>query len=152
MEDEENRKQKEEEEEEQNNPMKVWLLWRFWLNEFNKGGSNKTRHLNPEEWLESNFSLQHHCWVKQYGYESEENDGSIKKKLVIVKQILLVSTIGNVYEAVWRIYILNWWCKRFRKMLKNGKVLIAKLRLSYSLIGISEDGSSQSQKYWDKVI
>ena len=32
-------------------------------------------------------------------------------------------------------------------MLKNGKVLIAKLRLSYSLIGISEDGSSQSQKY-----
>lgn len=49
MEDEENRKQKEEEEEEQNNPMKVWLLWRFWLNEFNKGGSNKTRHLNPEE-------------------------------------------------------------------------------------------------------
>ena len=42
MEDEENRKQKEEEEEEQNNPMKVWLL--FWLNEFNKGGSNKTRH------------------------------------------------------------------------------------------------------------
>ena len=113
MEDEENRKQKEEEEEEQNNPMKVWLLWRFWLNEFKKGGSNKTRHLNPEEWLESNFSLQHHCWIKQYGYESEENDGSIKKKLVIVKQILLVSTIGNVYEAVWRIYILNWWCKRF---------------------------------------
>ena len=55
MEDEENRKQKEEEEEEQNNPMKVWLLWRFWLNEFKKGGSNKTRHLNPEEWLESNF-------------------------------------------------------------------------------------------------
>ena len=117
MEDEENRKQKEEEEEEQNNPMKVWLLWKFWLNEFNKGGSNKTRHLNPEEWL--------------------------------------VSTIGNVYEAVWRIYILNWWCKRFRKMLnglKNGKVVIAKLWLSYSLIGISEDGSSQSQKYWDKVM
>ena len=79
MEDEENRKQKEEEEEEQNNPMKVWLLWRFWLNEFKKGGSNKTRHLNPEEWLESNFSLQHHCWIKQYGHESEENDGSLKK-------------------------------------------------------------------------
>ena len=32
-------------------------------------------------------------------------------KILIVKQILLVSTLGNVKRTVWRIYILMLECK-----------------------------------------
>ena len=47
--------------------------------------------------------------MKQHGHENKENDRTIKK-FVIVKQILLVSNIGNVPEAVWIIYTLKWGC------------------------------------------
>ena len=40
----------------------------------------------------------------------EENNHQINK-LVIVKQILLVSTLGNVWRTVWRICILMLGCK-----------------------------------------
>ena len=38
------------------------------------------------------------------------NDHQLKR-LLIVKQILLVSTLGNVQRAVWRIYALMLGCK-----------------------------------------
>ena len=39
----------------------------------------------------ANFSLQHHPWIKHKGHENKVNDHQLKK-LLIVKQILLVST------------------------------------------------------------
>ena len=38
------------------------------------------------------------------------NDHQLKR-LLIVKQILLVSTLGNLQRAVWRIYALMLGCK-----------------------------------------
>ena len=45
--------------------------------------------------LTHNFSLQYHPWIKQERHESKENDHQ-QKKLLIVTQILLVSTTGSV--------------------------------------------------------
>ena len=42
----------------------------------------------------------------------KENDHQLKK-LLIVKQILLVSTLRNIQRAVWRIFILMLRCKGF---------------------------------------
>ena len=39
------------------------------------------------------------------GYENIGNDPQLKK-LLIVEQILLVSTLGNVLRTIWRICIL----------------------------------------------
>ena len=50
---------------------------------------------NPQEWLASNFSLPYHPWIKHEGHESKGSDHQLKK-LLIVRQILLVSTLGNV--------------------------------------------------------
>ena len=43
----------------------------------------------------SNFSLQLHTYIKYEGHENKGNDHQFKK-LVIVKQILPVSTLGHV--------------------------------------------------------
>ena len=48
--------------------------------------------------------------IKYLGQENKGNDHQLKK-LLIVKQILLVSTLGNVQSTVWRICILNLGCK-----------------------------------------
>ena len=40
--------------------------------------------------------------MKQKGHENKGNDDQVQKVL-IVKQILLSSTIGNVWTTVWRI-------------------------------------------------
>ena len=52
-------------------------------------------------YMASNFSLQTH----PYGHESQGNDHQLKK-LLIVKQILLVSASGNVKRPVWRMCVL----------------------------------------------
>ena len=46
-------------------------------------------------------------------YEGHENKGNGHqlKKLSIVKQILLDSTLGNVWRTVWRICIMMLGCK-----------------------------------------
>ena len=49
--------------------------------------------------------------MKHYGYENKGNDRQLK--LLIVKQILLVSTIINVWRKVWRICILIQECEGF---------------------------------------
>ena len=51
--------------------------------------------LNPREWLASNFSLQDCPWIEHLGYGNKGNDQQLKKFL-IVKQILLSRTLGNV--------------------------------------------------------
>lgn len=50
---------------------------------------------NPWEWLASNFSLQDCPWIEHLGYGNKGNDQQLKKFL-IVKQILLSRTLGNV--------------------------------------------------------
>ena len=51
--------------------------------------------LTPKEWPASNFSQRHHqTWIKHLGYKSRENDNQLKE-LLIVEQILLISTEGN---------------------------------------------------------
>ena len=50
---------------------------------------------NPLEWLASSFSLQKHHGIKHEGQEKTGNDHELKK-LLILKQILLASTLQNV--------------------------------------------------------
>ena len=53
----------------------------------------------------SNCMLLDYLYYK-LGHENKGND----HQLLIVKQILLVSTLGYVWRAVWRIYILMLGC------------------------------------------
>ena len=46
-------------------------------------------------------------------YANKGNDHQLKK-LLIFKQILLVSTLGNVKRTVWRICLLMLGCKRLK--------------------------------------
>ena len=48
-----------------------------------------------EKWQASNLSSQYHFWIKCYSQEDKGNDLQLKK-LMIVLQILLFSTIRNV--------------------------------------------------------
>ena len=48
--------------------------------------------------------------MKCKGHENNENESRFKK-LLIVKQILLVITTGNVERSVWRIWMLLLGCK-----------------------------------------
>ena len=67
--------------------------------------NNHFKALNPQEWLSSTFSFQNHPWIKHYVHENKENDNKLEK-LSTFKQILFVSSLGNVYRTVWRICIL----------------------------------------------
>ena len=49
---------------------------------------------DPWEWLVSNFSLQYHHWIAHDGHENKGHDQQLKK-LLIVRQILLDSALGN---------------------------------------------------------
>ena len=69
-----------------------------------------TQPFGSQEWPASNFSLQYHLWIKYYGHWNNGNDHQLKK-LLIVKQILLISTTGNIWRTVWRICILIVACK-----------------------------------------
>ena len=50
----------------------------------------------PLEWLASNFSVQYHSRFTHKGHENKGNDHQLKK-LLTVKQILFVDTIGRKY-------------------------------------------------------
>ena len=71
-----------------------------------------TSIFNPlmPEWPASNFSFQFHQWIKHQGHKNRGND-NLQKNQLIVKQILLASTLGNVLRPVWRIWILMFGCK-----------------------------------------
>ena len=56
---------------------------------------NKSLPFNLQEWLASKYSLQNHPWIKHEGHENKGIDHQ-PKKLLIVKQMLLVSSMGNV--------------------------------------------------------
>ena len=68
-----------------------------------------------EERLASTFSLQYHPWIKCKGHDNSENDRQFER-LLIIKQILLVSTIGNGIQGNakrtgYRIWLTLWECK-----------------------------------------
>ena len=60
-----------------------------------------------------NLLLQYHPWIPHSGHKKKGNDHR-RKKLLIVKQIPLVSILGNVWRILWKIWILLGW-KRFIK-------------------------------------
>ena len=64
---------------------------------------------NPQERLASYFSLQYHHWITQC-HENKGNDQQLKK-LLVVRQILIVSTLVTVQRTVWRIGIMMLGCK-----------------------------------------
>ena len=73
--------------------------------------SSQRNAFTPYEWLASNFYFQYHPSIKhKAGHENKGNDPQFKK-LLIVKQILLVRTIGNVKRTMWRMWILMIGCK-----------------------------------------
>ena len=76
---------------------------------------------NPWEWLASNFSLQDCPWIEHLGYGNKGNDQQLKKFL-IVKQILLSRTLGNV-KGKYREY--TYW--------RGNRDLKAKLLQKFSL-------------------
>ena len=53
------------------------------------------QHFDHKEWVAFNFSIQYPPWVTHYGHKNKGNDHQLKEFL-IVKQILPVSTLGNV--------------------------------------------------------
>ena len=64
---------------------------------------------NPWEWQASNFSLQYQHWITHKCQENKSNYHQLKK-LLIIRQILLVSTLVNVQRTAWRIWILMLGC------------------------------------------
>ena len=59
--------------------------------------------MDPLEWLASNFSLPHHPCIKFYCHKSGGSDHQ-PKELLIVKQILLISTLENVKNSIDNTY------------------------------------------------
>ena len=60
--------------------------------------------MDPLEWLASNFSLPHHPRIKFYCHKSGGSDHQ-PKELLIVTQILLISTLENVKNSL--IFTVN---------------------------------------------
>ena len=61
-------------------------------------------------WLASNFLLHYHPKITHGGHRNKRNDPQLKK-LLIFKQILLVSNLGNVKRTARRICILMLGCE-----------------------------------------
>ena len=76
---------------------------------------------DPWEWLVSNFSLQYHHWIAHEGHENKAHDQQLKK-LLIVRQILLDSALGNTLGTVWRRCILMLECKGLIKRSWEKKI------------------------------
>ena len=64
----------------------------------------KTKKIKSDYHLISPLGLLYHHWNKSQ--ENRENNHQLKKILIVNKQILLISTLGDVERTVWRIYML----------------------------------------------
>ena len=78
----------------------------------NKVNNNTPPALNPstpksDQHLSSPYNISYESFIK---VQNKRNDHQLKK-LLIVKQILPVSTLGNVKRIVWRMWILMLGCK-----------------------------------------
>ena len=88
----------------------------------NKVNNNTPPALNPstpksDQHLSSPYNISSESFIK---VQNKRNDHQLKK-LLIVKQILPVSTLGNVKRIVWRICILMLGCKWFNWTVKDAK-------------------------------
>ena len=94
-------------------------FWHYFQSTYQQTNGNKKAicwPFDPLDWPSSNFSLQYHPWITHEGHENKRNDHQLRK-LLIVWQILFVSTLKNVQRTVWRICILILGCKGL-----NGKL------------------------------
>ena len=73
-------------------------------------GGNTAREITSQEWQKFNFSQQYLPKITGYSHEDIGNDHKLEK-LLIMKQILLFRTLGNIYRTVRRIWILMLGCK-----------------------------------------
>ena len=92
---------------EQSNVVTIWLCHKMWFVRVDLQASACKGFLKiPKliyfyhswvkyKWLASNFSLQHHIWMTPKGHMNKGNDHQLKS-LLILKQILLISTLRNV--------------------------------------------------------
>ena len=81
---------------------------------------SRIRLVNSWKWLESNFSLHHHSWINFKGHESNGSDHQFRK-LLIVKQILLIFTLESIERTVWRILVLTHCFKMVKEMCEDLK-------------------------------
>ena len=59
--------------------------------------------LNPQEWLASNFSSQHHCWLKSSSQEIKGNDHHLKKIMIMRHSPCryyrkCIGTVGRIWK------------------------------------------------------
>ena len=92
---------------EQSNVVTIWLCHKMWFVRVDLQASACKGFLKiPKliyfyhpyvkfKWLAPNFSIWYHPWMTLQGHKNKGNDHQLKE-LLIVKQILLVSTLGNV--------------------------------------------------------
>ena len=58
---------------------------------------------NPQEWLASNFSSQHHCWLKSSSQEIKGNDHHFKKIMIMRRSPCryhrkCIGTVGRIWK------------------------------------------------------
>ena len=82
--------------------------------------------------------LLYRPWTKHQGRKNNGNDHQLKK-LLIVKQILLVSTLRNVLRTVWRIYILMLGCKRLTHLVYDHKIFLSSCIQVCALAGTKDE-------------
>ena len=70
---------------------------------------------NPWEWQASNFSLQYRHWITHKCHENKGNYHQLKK-LLITRQILLVSTLVNVQRVLY--------CRVWKELLVSKKIVV----------------------------
>ena len=78
------------------------------------------------------LSQSKHPLIKFKGHEKIGNDHHLRR-LSIVKQILLVSSIRNVQRTVWRICILMLGCKGLRQTFALNVISACSVTASFSL-------------------
>ena len=94
------------------------------------------------EWLASNFPSLYHPGLSQTLRSREERKWSPTKQALIVKQIHLLSTLGNVSRTVWRICILMHERKGLIKICTNTAKLNIKNRLKYLKTNKAKDNNT----------
>ena len=52
----------------------------------------------------------YHPWIKYWGHKDQDKDPQLKKLLIVI-QILLLNTLGNIWKTVRRMCILMLGCK-----------------------------------------
>ena len=88
----------------------LWKPWKPYITLFFNHEHQQSLTVWPLQWLACNFTPLYHPWIINYGHKNKGNEYQLKK-LLIVEQILLVSTLSNFKRTVLRI-----WVKRANKI------------------------------------